>query len=307
MTALDRRTVLRAALGMSALAVGGAPVLAACADDDRGRMDPRRAAQPQREDEVSPESTVPTSVAPNDPTLITGSFRSVKMAGRDTRWVVARPPGVTGLLPVVLVLHALNTDERTAFDSSLQMHRYLAQSVAAGTAPFALAAPDTGRNYYHPRLDGADSAAMIIDEFLPMLTSDTSLGLRTDRIGLYGWSMGGYGALRIGAILGPQRVAAIVASSPALWGDPRTFPPRAFDNPQDYQANSMFGAQNAFAKIPLLIDIGASDQFYLYTRQWMAGLHPPAAFTTAPGGHNNRFWRSVLPDQLAFLGRNLAA
>ncbi|MGZ8178497.1 alpha/beta hydrolase [Williamsia sp. SKLECPSW1] len=299
MRAVDRRTVLGAGAGMGALLA-----LGACGADESG---PRRRAQTRSQDEVSPESTPPTSPAPGDPALITGSFRSAKMLGRETRWIVARPPGVVGTLPVVVVLHALNTDEKTAFISSLQMHRYLAQSVAAGTEPFALAAPDSGRNYYHPRRDGADAAAMVIDEFLPMLAADTSLGLSTERIGLFGWSMGGYGALRLGALMGPDRVAAIAASSPALWGDPRTFPPRAFDGPEDYRANSLFGRQDAFTRIPLLIDIGASDQFYLYTRQWMAGLHPPAAFTTSPGGHNNRFWRSVLPDQLAFLGRNLAA
>lgn len=300
MRAVDRRTVLGAGAGIGALLA-----LGACSGDDDAT--PRQQARTRTQDEVSPESTPPTTSQPGDPALITGSFRSAKMLGRETRWIVARPPGVVGTLPVVVVLHALNTDEKTAFISSLQMHRYLAQSVAAGTAPFALAAPDTGRNYYHPRLDGTDAAAMVIDEFLPMLAENTSLGLSTERIGLYGWSMGGYGALRLGAILGPRRVAAIAASSPALWGDPRTFPPRAFDGLEDYQANSLFGQQGAFTQIPLLIDIGASDQFYLYTRQWMAGLHPPAAFTTAPGGHNNRFWRSVLPDQMAFLGRNLAA
>ena len=95
-------------------------------------------------------------------------------------------------------------------------------------------------------------------------------------------------------------------SSPALWADPRNFPPRAFDSQADYDANSLFGQQQKFAKIPLLINIGSSDQFYTYTRQWAAGLRPPAAFGTAAGGHTNRYWRSVLPEQVEFLGRNLA-
>ena len=107
-------------------------------------------------------------------------------------------------------------------------------------------------------------------------------------------------------MLGAPRVAAVAVSSPAMWADPRNFPPRAFDGLADYQANSLFGAQPSFAKIPLLINIGSSDQFYTYTRQWAAGLHPPAAFGTAAGGHTNRYWRSVLPEQIEFLGRNLA-
>ena len=105
---------------------------------------------------------------------------------------------------------------------------------------------------------------------------------------------------------GDARVAAVSVSSPALWADPHAYPPRAFDSFEDYQANSLFGHQNAFAKIPLLITIGTSDQFFTYTRQWAADLHPPAAFGSGAGGHGNRYWRSVLPDHVMFLGRNLA-
>ena len=147
---------------------------------------------------------------------------------------------------------------------------------------------------------------MVLDEFIPMLAGNSDLDVSTERIGLFGWSMGGYGALRLGAMLGSPRVAAIAVSSPALWADPSNYPARAFDSFEDYQQNSLFGQQRAFDKIPLLINIGSSDQFYTYTRQWAAGLHPPAAFGTAAGGHTNRYWRSVLPDQVAFLGRELA-
>ncbi|MBL1592302.1 alpha/beta hydrolase, partial [Klebsiella pneumoniae] len=76
--------------------------------------------------------------------------------------------------------------------------------------------------------------------------------LSTERFGLFGWSMGGYGALRLASLVGAPRVAAVAVSSPALWADPRNFPPRAFDGLEDYQANSLFGAQPSFAKIPVL-------------------------------------------------------
>ena len=41
---------------------------------------------------------------------------------------------------------------------------------------------------------------MVLDELLPMLGS---MGLDTSRVGFMGWSMGGYGAMRLGAKLGP--------------------------------------------------------------------------------------------------------
>ncbi|EUA69064.1 putative esterase [Mycobacterium xenopi 4042] len=39
----------------------------------------------------------------------------------------------------------------------------------------------------------------------------------TSRVAFLGWSMGGYGALLLGARLGPARTAGICAVSPALW------------------------------------------------------------------------------------------
>ncbi|TYQ07411.1 UNVERIFIED_ORG: S-formylglutathione hydrolase FrmB [Gordonia westfalica J30] len=296
---VGRRAVLAAGVGAAALG------LAACSDKSPSAPVQPRNLEGRAADDELPVETSPPPVT-SGPPLITGSFKSARMGGRDTRWAVARPNGVTGKLPVVVVLHALNTNEKTIFGSKLEMQTVMQQYVDAGNTPFALAAADVGRNYYHRRTDGTDGGAMILDEFLPMLANDPRLNLSTDRIGLFGWSMGGYGALRLASMLGAPRVAAVAVSSPAMWADPRNFPPRAFDGLADYQANSLFGAQPSFAKIPLLINIGSSDQFYTYTRQWAAGLHPPAAFGTAAGGHTNRYWRSVLPEQIEFLGRNLA-
>ncbi|ACY20145.1 putative esterase [Gordonia bronchialis DSM 43247] len=294
-----RRSVLAAGFGTAALG------LAACTRDERSTDVEPRKLEAQAADDELPAETTPPQIA-SGPPLVTGSFVSAKMRGRPTRWAVVRPDGVTGRMPVVVVLHALNTNEKSIFSSKLEIQTVLQRYVDAGNAPFAIAAADAGRNYYHPRADGTDAAAMVLDEFIPMLAHNRDLDVSTDRIGLFGWSMGGYGALRLASLLGAPRVAAVAVSSPALWADPRNFPPRAFDNLADYQAHSLFGAQNAFAKIPLMISIGSSDQFFTYTRQWAAGLHPPAAFGTAAGGHTNRYWRSALPDQVEFLGRNLA-
>lgn len=298
---VSRRSMLAGGLG---LAVTGG--LAACSSPPPTTVEPRRLETHAADDELPSETETGLAQTPTGPRVITGSFVSAKMNGRETKWAVARPNGVTGRLPVVIVLHALNTNEESIFSPKLEMQNVLQSYVDAGNPPFALASAAAGRNYYHPRLDGSDAAAMVLDEFIPMLASNPELDLSTDRIGLYGWSMGGYGALRIGALLGTPRVAAIAVSSPALWADPRNYPPRAFDSYEDYEANSLFGQQVAFAKIPLLIAIGSSDQFFTYTRQWAAGLHPPAAFGTSAGGHTNRYWRSVLPDHVEFLGRNLA-
>ncbi|MGV9709162.1 alpha/beta hydrolase [Gordonia sp. NPDC003424] len=298
---VGRRSVLAGGIGIATIGA-----LAACSPAQSTTVEPRKLETHAADDELPSETETGAARTPGAPPVITGSFVSAKMGGRETKWAVSRPNGVSGTLPVVVVLHALNTNEESIFSSKLEMQSALQTYVDAGNPPFALASAEAGRNYYHPRLDGTDAAAMVLDEFLPMLASNDELDLSTERIGLYGWSMGGYGALRIGALLGAPRVAAIGVSSPALWADPRNYPPRAFDSFEDYEANSLFGQQQSFAKIPLLIAIGSSDQFFTYTRQWAAGLHPPAAFGTSAGGHTNRYWRSVLPDHVEFLGRNLA-
>jgi S-formylglutathione hydrolase FrmB len=55
---------------------------------------------------------------------------------------------------------------------------------------------------------------MVVHEFLPLLHER---GLRTNRIALLGYSMGGYGSLYLSGVLGRRRVYAAVAESPAIW------------------------------------------------------------------------------------------
>ncbi|MFT4088439.1 MAG: alpha/beta hydrolase [Gordonia sp. (in: high G+C Gram-positive bacteria)] len=288
-----RRSVLLGAVG----GLGLAATLSACGDD-------AEVPEPTAADDLlSPEPADPE--LPPGPEVVTGRFVSPAMGGQTVRWAAARPVGVTGRLPMVIVAHALNTNERTIFSKALNMQGVVQSHVDAGNPPFALAGVGIGNNYYHRRADGADSARLILDEFIPMLGDDARLDVRTDRFGLYGWSMGGYGALRLGAMVGAPQVAAIAVSAPALWPDPLGYPPRAFDSAEDYQANSLFGQQDAFAKIPLMISVGTSDQFYRGTLKWAEGLSPPAALRVGPGGHTDAFFRGALPEQVEFLGRNL--
>ena len=172
--------------------------------------------------------------------MISGSFVSQRRLGVRCGWSIGYPPGGQRNLPVLVVLHGKGGNHASAFGNDLGLQYYLAQQVAAGKRPFAIASVDGGDSYWHHRRSGEDAGAMVTDELLPILHDH---GLSTSRIGLLGWSMGGYGALLLAGRLGADRVSVCVAESPALWLHPGDTAPGAFDDPADYQANTVFGQQ----------------------------------------------------------------
>ena len=145
---------------------------------------------------------------------------------------------------------------------------------------------------------------MVLDELLPLLAGR---GVRTDRIGLMGLSMGGYGALRLGGILGARRCAVVVAESPALWTPGTTASSFGFRDAEEYARFTVFGHQRDLAGIPVRLDCGTDDPFHGATTAYAAGFpssqHPVVGFQ--PGAHELGYWRRMAPAQLAFVGRHL--
>ena len=223
------------------------------------------------------------------PTYLNGSFVSAARGGIDTNWAIARPPGA------VIALHGKGADAAQVMAGGVEQG--LAQAVAAGLPPFAVVAVDGGGGYWHKRASGEDSGAMVLDELIPMLDAQ---GLDTSRVAFLGWSMGGYGALLLGARLGPARTAAICAVSPALWTSSGAAAPGAFDGADDYADNSVWGLP-ALGSIPIRIDCGNSDPFYSATQQFIAQLPNPPAGGFSPGGHDGGFWSSQLPAELEWI------
>ena len=235
------------------------------------------------------------------PTLVTGTFVSAARGGLPTNWAIARPPGQSGPLRPVIALHGKGGSASAVMAGGVETG--LAQAVGAGLPPFAVVAVDGGGSYWHRRTSGEDAGAMVLNELIPMLGEQ---GLDTSRVGFMGWSMGGYGALLLGARLGPARTAAICAVSPALWLLPGAAAPGAFDGPDDFAANSVFGLP-ALSAIPLRIDCGYDDPFYAATREFIAGLPTPPAGGFSPGGHDSTFWSSQLPAEIAWTATQLTA
>jgi pimeloyl-ACP methyl ester carboxylesterase len=296
---LSRRAVL--GLGASAtLGVAGAYALNVLVQPRTSHAAPISWTRPQAP-AAPPPPLEPAPATQAAPTMVTGSFVSAARGGISTNWAIARPPGQTKPLRPVIALHGKGNDAATVMAGGVEQG--LAQAVNAGLPPFAVVAVDGGGGYWHKRASGDDTGAMVLDELIPMLGGQ---GLDTSRVAFLGWSMGGYGALLLGGRLGAGRTAAICAVSPALWTSSGAAAPGAFDGPDDYAANSVWGMP-ALGSIPIRVDCGDGDPFYSATKQFIAQLPNPPAGGFSPGGHNGEFWSSQLPAELTWMAPLLTA
>lgn len=225
---------------------------------------------------------------------------------------VASPAG----LPVIIDLHGLGGDAAGTAAGA-------ARGMAALTGPvarsFAVLTVDGGATYWHRRADGDDPQGMIIHEVLPRAAA---LGLRTDRIGIVGDSMGGYGALLLAERLGPggqgsrDRTAtaavAVAAISPAVFAsyhDAHQADARAFDGPADFTRNDVFSGLRRLRDIPAYVACGTDDPFEPMAALVRSRLERltghPAAGVIETGCHDDAFWARHLPAALTFISRYL--
>lgn len=292
-----RRTFLRiAALAGGLAAVGGAGVVGAETGVLPGRT--RLAALHDRLLGDDDEGALP-AVEPGD--VGHGSYVSAARRGATVRWALAVPRGVAAAgLPLVVSLHGRGGDASSSFtDLGLQYH--LQAVVDAGAAPFAVASLDGGDTYWHPRADGEDAGAAVLDELVPMLARR---GLDTSRLAFFGWSMGGYGALALGQR--HPRTVAVAASSAALWERYEDSPPVAFDDADDFARHGLVPRAGALRAVPTRIACGDADPFLPVDRRFAEALRPAPQTAFGPGAHTTRYWRRTAGEQLAFVAAALA-
>ena len=290
---LKRRAVLR--MGASAgAAAAGVFALSALLDPLEPQAAPQRAPTPF-EPPHGPAPFEPPTAGATLPTKLTGSFVSAARGGIKTNWVIAMPPGQTGMLRPVIALHGVDANAGQMLEMGVE--EGLANVVKEGKPPFAVVGVDGGNTYWHRRASGGDSGAMVLEELLPMLSS---MGMDTSRVGFLGWSMGGYGALLLGARLGPARTAGICAISPALYMSYWGCAPGAFDGVDDWTRNTVFGLP-VLNSIPLRVDCGIGDRFFFSSSQFVSQLKKKPAVNFSPGGHDMDYWRAQLPGELAWM------
>lgn len=299
---ISRRTFLVGGAATAALAVGGLIGVEDGALPGRLRM-----ARLIGRCDID---TTPPATPVGD--LRTGRFFS-QARNVEVGWALAVPPGATPhalptapALPVALVLHGRGVDHTAAFDQ-LRLDAFLADYVRGGGTPFAVAAVDGGNGYWHPRRSGDDPLAMLRDEFVPMLAG---LGLRTRRLGVLGWSMGGYGALLLAreshrGHLGGIDVAACAAASPALFPSFRASASGAFDDADDFTRYGALADDPDVGATPLFVSCGSDDGFTGETRRYRSHVTPSPAGGITRGCHTDGYWRFVAGPALAFLGAHL--
>ncbi len=172
----------------------------------------------------SPDKHVPPSAT----NVHSGSFDSVHM---HKSVVYSYTVPETQPVATVFALHGRGSNHTNTFDE-LRLHDF----VAAAKLPLAIAAVDGGdHSYWHARDDGTNAMRMLVEEFVPLIEKHT----HTDRRGVFGWSMGGYGAI-LASVMNPELFGATAALSPALWTKASDSADGAFDNADDFNRNDVF-------------------------------------------------------------------
>jgi S-formylglutathione hydrolase FrmB len=286
-------------IGSSVLgAAGGTGIWALLAD---ARLVPGRGVMDQALGRCDIESNPPQA---EPGALVRSSFFS-QHRSRPVGYMLAYPPKIAAgtPLPVCLVLHGWGNTYKDPFDG-LGYHRLLAGAVAAGVPPFILASIDGGETYWHPRA-GDDPIGMITDDFPTVLTQH---GLPVDKFGLLGYSMGGYGALVLAA-KAPKRFPVVAANSPAFWrsyDEANKVNAKAFDSEADWREWGDLRTRTLDLKtVAVRVDCGESDSFEPAINALREQFPDPSVVHIAKGCHDNAFWRSVAPAQLALIGNTL--
>jgi len=185
-------------------------------------------------------------------------------------------------LPVVVVLHG-SSASAAAFQG-FGLARFVTAAVEAGAAPFVLAGTDDGPAGWLPSGD-VDPQAMLRDELPEWLAAR---GYDADRRALWGWSRGGYGALRY-VQTQPDWATAVALFSPALSAD---------DPSLDHL--------EVFESLPWGLWCGTGDPFHdgaiALAEQ---SPTPPDPWVQGEGGHTRIYWNDHTIDMMRFLAATL--
>ncbi len=185
-------------------------------------------------------------------------------------------------LPVIVVLHGSSATAAAFRDFGLA--RFVTAAVEAGAEPFVLAGTDDGPAGWLPG-GGVDPQAMLRDE-LPTWLEER--GFAADRRALWGWSRGGYGALRYVQDQ-PDWASALALFSPALHAD-----------------DPALADLSVLGPLPWGLWCGNRDPFHDGALA-LADDAPtaPDPWVQGDGGHTRVYWNDHTVEMMQFLADHL--
>ncbi|HET6818132.1 MAG TPA: alpha/beta hydrolase-fold protein [Mycobacteriales bacterium] len=288
--ALSRRTLLLGVLGAGVVAVGAGTA----AEWDNPTFVRLRGG-------CGPNPAVPRSTY----AVTHLSTTSAAMPGEQLGYSVALPAGHRpgDGTPLVVYLPGLNRGDGD-LDGGLGIGGF---ATAAGSRLAFVQPGFGGRTYWHPRADGRDPMAALLDDVVPAVEHRFGVGGSRDRRGVFGSSMGACGSLLL-VQQHPETVAAAVALSPAVfrsYAEARRGHPYTFDSERDWKRYGLWEHLDEVRGPAIRIDCGSADPFAPTARQLLK-LIPGATGGIESGCHVGSFWRRRLPSTLAFLADHLS-
>ncbi len=243
--------------------------------------------------------------------------------GRPLPYIAHSTAGVGPGSPIVYLLHGHGGSEWSWVRAGAALETAEALVATGELPPLHLVLPGVGNSWYVDSERHGPVATTLLDGLMPALEAE--LAVDTDRRGLIGLSMGGFGTLHLG-LREPERFRLLGALSPAVFEPDAAFPDiqlnlfaGAFGEPFD---PSLFAAADPFNRIPLAaaaarpphfyLAAGADDYFGLeigtfafYRALDEAGV--TAQVRILDGQHDWAFWRDQLPATLRRFAAAIAA
>ncbi len=210
-------------------------------------------------------------------------------------------PGSSTNLGVIVVLHGVQGFAAHAFEPNHGLDRFQAAAVALGLPPFVLAVADGGPTLWFDRPDGERPQSLIVEGLLPVIAD---LGLSTERVALYGWGSGGYGAILLLERLGIERVTAVASTSPALfsrWDEVDGY----HADEAEYERLDAFDRIGLLEQVPYRVTCGDEDPFADEVERFRAAFPVAPVGGIEAGCRDQAYWHRAHPDMLAYLAPSL--
>lgn len=228
------------------------------------------------------------------------------LEGAEERWSVHLPegfaPSSAQAWPVILLLHGAGRDHRTLWDHSAT-RAALERSRSVIVMPNGRGSWWLGRYAAYPL------------ELLDWLSPRLGLSGDARRRAVAGWSMGGYGSVRL-IQRHPDRFAAwggmlalLDFPNPAYPPEHNHAVPAVFGPPEQWQGHNPLAAAETLRGQALFFVTGSEAFDRRMNRAFhrrLTRLGIPHEYSEVPGGHTFEVVAAALPQMLEFLDRQIA-